>query len=267
MRPEMTPAISPTPAIDAQGGLWGARALRFDALPSTNAWSLAQSSGTLAHGDVVMTAHQTAGRGRLGREWVTPADAALTFSVILDPPPAAGWRITLLGAVAALAVRDTLRQRSLPARVKWPNDVWLGPRKVAGILAERMGVSGPVVLGIGLNVNLDQADFDRMALRQPATSLRMETGAPVPLAPLWEALRGQLEQTLPLAAAPAQSAWIERWNQADALAGQYIRLTGPDGPLAGAYRGLDPHGALRLRDPAGRLHTLLSGEVEQVRPA
>jgi len=144
-----------------------------------------------AEGTTAATDHQTQGRGRLGRAWQTPPGRALLFSVLLHPrPPQAIW--PELSLVAGDAVASALREHAgVAAELSHPNDVLIGRRKVAGILAEASVCR--VVLGIGINVN--QTDEELPAeTPKPATSLHLETGREWPRAPLLAAVLLELER-------------------------------------------------------------------------
>ena len=140
-----------TEHIVRPGGLWR----EVSVMPrtvSTNADLVARAGGGAPEGLVLAAEEQTAARGRLGRSWLSPPHAALTFSLLVRPvgvPPARrGWLPLLAGVATATAVRQV---SGLDAVLKWPNDVLLGPRKLAGVLAEQSGDA--VVIGIGLNVS------------------------------------------------------------------------------------------------------------------
>jgi BirA family biotin operon repressor/biotin-[acetyl-CoA-carboxylase] ligase len=144
-------------------------------------------------GAVVAAGEQTAGRGRLGRRWEAPAGTSLLFSVLLHPavPPP---RLPELSLVAGRAVADAnAAVTRLEPAVELPNDVLVGGRKVAGILAEAS--EGRVVLGIGVNVNQTAAELPRDA-RRPPTSLRLESGHVTPRAPLLAEILLRLEREL-----------------------------------------------------------------------
>ena len=136
---------------------------------STNADLLAQAGGGAPEGSVLVAEAQTAGRGRMGRAWLSPPGAGLMFSVLLRPgevPPARrGWVPLLTGVAIASAVRDLT---GLDARLKWPNDVLVGDRKLAGILAEQS--ADAIVVGAGINVSTRQAELPV----ETATSLALE---------------------------------------------------------------------------------------------
>src|ERR1019366_8903361 len=144
-------------AVVRPGGLW--RAVEVTAVTdSTNADLLARAGGGAPEGLVLAAEEQRAGRGRMGRAWVAPPRAALTFSLLVRPrtvPPARrGWLPLLAGVAVASAVHAVA---SVDARLKWPNDVLVGPAKLGGILAEAAGDA--VVVGIGLNVSTEPGEL------------------------------------------------------------------------------------------------------------
>ncbi|HXT63786.1 MAG TPA: biotin--[acetyl-CoA-carboxylase] ligase, partial [Pyrinomonadaceae bacterium] len=128
--------------------------LRFDSLDSTNLEAMRQAKAGAAEGLCIIGREQTRGRGRLDRSWHSPKDAGLYFSIVLRPAFATScW--PLISLAAALAVSDALaRAGELAIDIKWPNDIFVGERKLGGILAETVETSGgtAVVLGIGINV-------------------------------------------------------------------------------------------------------------------
>jgi BirA family biotin operon repressor/biotin-[acetyl-CoA-carboxylase] ligase len=192
------------------------------------------------HGAMVTAAAQTAGRGRQGRVWTTQPGTALTMSVVLrDPPP-------LLPLVAAVAVAESCGE---DAKIKWPNDVLVGGRKVAGILAEGRPHEGWAVLGIGVNVavNVDQLPEE---LRQKAGSLGR---LPIEIEPFLSSLLGALERAFALSADELLTAWRAR----DALLGCEISWTGG----TGVARGIDGEGRLVVELPGGGRTALNAGEV------
>jgi BirA family biotin operon repressor/biotin-[acetyl-CoA-carboxylase] ligase len=141
-----------------------------------------------SEGAVALTDEQTEGRGRLGRTWVSPPGVSLLFSVLLEPPVETA-RLPELTVVAGEAVRDAIAVvTGLAPEIKLPNDVLIGGRKTAGILAEAR--EGRVTLGIGVNVNLAQSDLPGAS----ATSLLLETGAEVDRAELLVEILDQLER-------------------------------------------------------------------------
>jgi len=220
---------------------------------------------------VLVTDHQTAGRGRSGRTWETPAGEALTFSVLLRPRVPAdrlGW-LPLLGG---LAVVRALEDLGVEAGLKWPNDVlvvdaaeqlpgWGRHRKVAGVLGE-LGADA-AVLGIGVNVH-------QRTLPVPSATSLAVCGITVPRSVLLATVLAELV------------ALDERWRAADGDAsavelaaecaavcltlGAQVRVSRPGGAvLTGHAIGLSDHGALRVADDDGHVHVVLAGDVEHLR--
>ena len=217
---------------------------------STNRQAAAWAGAGARHGSLVAADYQTAGRGRLDRRWLAPAGSSLLFSVVLRPR----WKpeqLGLLGLAAGIAVCRHLGEVGVAASLKWPNDVLLGSRKVAGILAE--AVAGTVVLGIGLNVR--QQDFPA-EIERPATSLKAHTGLDFSRPDL---LAGIVRCLAPLVDGPADAVpgsyrpWCE-------TLGRWIRADAESGPVEDRAVDIDAAGGLIL---AGG-HTVRAGDVFEV---
>ena len=156
----------------------------YTELPSTNrrARELAAGPASPPEGLLVLAEKQTDGRGRLGRRWFSPAGTGIWMTLLLKPPlpPDELPKLALLAAAAA--ARAISAGLELMPLIKWPNDLYLDNRKIAGVLAETAGKAGApwayLLLGIGINVNQVAADFP-VELREKAGSLRMSLGAPV----------------------------------------------------------------------------------------
>ncbi|MDP9824222.1 biotin--[acetyl-CoA-carboxylase] ligase [Nocardioides massiliensis] len=162
-------------ALTRGASLWR-RVDLHEAAGSTNALAAAAARDGEAEGLVVVADHQTAGRGRLDRVWTTPPGTALTFSVLLTPAPVPAERWPWLPLLTGVAVAEGVRRATgVAAGVKWPNDVLVDDRKVAGILVERVeGAHGPAaVVGVGLNVGMRAGELPAAT----ATSLALEVGA------------------------------------------------------------------------------------------
>jgi BirA family biotin operon repressor/biotin-[acetyl-CoA-carboxylase] ligase len=213
---------------------------------STNDRARALAAAGAPHGTLVTTGLQTAGRGRQGRTWTTPPDRALLMSLVLRAPD------RLLPLAAAVAVAETAGP---DAAIKWPNDVLLGGRKVAGILAEARPQEGWAVLGMGINVALRPEDFPE-ELRASAGSLGLE---PRDVEGFLERLLATLERTLALEPAGLLDAWRAR----DALAGREIAWAGG----AGRAAGIDGDGRLVVELSGGGRTALEAGEVHLRPPA
>jgi BirA family transcriptional regulator, biotin operon repressor / biotin---[acetyl-CoA-carboxylase] ligase len=242
------------------GGLWRDVTV-VPQTGSTNADLLERARAGAAEGLVLVAEEQTAGRGRLGRTWSAPAGAALTFSVLLRPagvpPTRLGWLPLLTGVAVAAAVRD---QAGVPASLKWPNDVLVGERKLAGILAEAHGDA--VVVGVGLNVTLSRAELPVPT----ATSLLIEDAASTDRAALLAAILTELAQRYRTwragPDAPELRADYLRWS---ATVGREVRVELPGGAqLSGTAEDVDEVGRLVVRAP-GHLVRVGAGDVVHVR--
>ena len=215
--------------------------------------------GGAPEGTVVTAAHQTGGRGRRGRTWVDADGESLLMSVILRPPvpPEMAPRLSLVGAIAVV---DALRALAgLQARIRWPNDVLVGERKICGILPEGATSASDtlahVILGIGLNVN-------QSAFADPwstiATSVRMETGRVSDLDAVRESVLGALDdwyaRYLAAGLRAIRAAWLERAHSIGR------RARAADGRV-GVVVDLADDGALVLRTESGEMLRILTGEV------
>ena len=219
------------------------------------AWELAEAGA--AHGTAVVAGTQTAGRGRFARAWVSGEGESLLASVVLRPAAAIAPLLTIIGCLAVLdAVRELC---GLACAVKWPNDVHVGGRKLAGVLAEaRVDTTGAgvAVLGIGLNVSLALARHPELA--GTATSLLAETGQAVGLRLAGDALFRSLDAAYGSA---EPSAVVARWREALDTLGQRVTVRGRDATLSGLAEDVDAAGRLLLRTDDGVLHALSEGDV------
>ena len=211
----------------------------------------------LPEGAVAATDHQTAGRGRMGRKWEAPPRTALLASVLLEPPE--GRHLPELSLVAALAAAETVEvATNLAAQVKWPNDVMVNRRKVAGILSELS--EGVVVVGIGLNVNQARDELPLDAPTPPA-SLRTLTGTAYDRAALLGSLLERLERMYDLWRADGLDALYDDLGARNFLHGRRVTV---DGEQATAWRILRD-GRLEIETDAGEARVVESGEVAFVR--
>jgi BirA family biotin operon repressor/biotin-[acetyl-CoA-carboxylase] ligase len=213
---------------------------------STNARARELAIAGAPHGTLVTADEQTAGRGRQGRTWIArPGDALLMSVVLRHIEP-------VVPLAAAVAVADAVGPG---ARIKWPNDIWLDGRKVAGILLEGRPQEGWAVLGIGVNVRTQEFPEE---LREIATSLALE-GVDTTREELLAALAERLDHWTRAPVDEVLGAWGER----DALRGRQIRWAGG----AGTAAGVDGSGALLVDLGDGEQATLDAGEVHLSLPA
>jgi BirA family transcriptional regulator, biotin operon repressor / biotin---[acetyl-CoA-carboxylase] ligase len=217
----------------------GTPRLHLRELGSTSDRARELAAAGAPHGTLVTTDHQVAGRGRQGRSWTTPPRRALTMSLVLRDFP------LVLPLVAGVAVAEAIGPGAM---IKWPNDVLVEGRKVAGILAEGRPSDGWAVLGIGVNVAVREADFPPELRERAGTLGRSEEDVEVVLAAILAALARWL--------AEPQDALLEAWRGRDALAGRHITWTGGSGVACG----IDGNGRLVVDVDGGRT-ALEAGEV------
>lgn len=230
---------------------------------STNDLVMAAGREGAAEGTCVLADRQTDGRGRAGRHWSSPGGAGLYTSVLLRPPtlPAQALCLTL---TAGLAVLDAIRSL-VPLRpgLKWPNDVLLGTRKVAGILTE-MATEGlrisQVVVGIGLNVNQAEEDF-APEIRPLATSLRLAGGASVARAAAAAALYDALDRWYDAFLTRGAEAIVAAARSETVTLGKRVRVLDAEQGWGGRALDLDASGALLVEDEAGRVRRVLADDV------
>lgn len=233
---------------------------------STNdvAWELAQRGAD--EGACVVADLQTRGRGRQGRSWHTAPGKGLSLSLLLHPgcDPGAFGTAPL---VAGLALARAIESLGVPARLKWPNDLLVGTRKLSGVLVEsRRGADGTdvAVMGVGVNVSQTAEDFPH-ELRERATSLAMEDCATTreavaaaflnALEPLWdEHLEGDRHVAL------------EAWRKRAAFWGRPVTVKTPAGAVAGVARDLDDLGGLVVDVAHGEPVTVYAGDLEVTWP-
>jgi len=271
-RPKRPPldGVALTKQVVRPDGLWS-EVVVVERTGSTNTDCAARARAGAPEGLVLAAEEQTAGRGRLDRTWLSPARAALTFSVLLRPvgvpPVRRGWLPLLVGVAAATAARQV---SGLDVRLKWPNDLLLGPRKLAGILAEQSG--GAVIAGIGVNVSASRGELPATgAVALPATSLLLEGSASLDRERLLGEILAQIER------------WYQAWRdtqipgdpQASGLRTAYLGLCSTVGRdvradlpagtvIRGTAAGIDMDGRLIVRTPDGEV-AVSAGDVRHLR--
>jgi BirA family biotin operon repressor/biotin-[acetyl-CoA-carboxylase] ligase len=245
----------------------GRRLHVYDELPSTNDEALRLANEGAAHGEVVIAERQTAGRGRRGRAWLGTPKKSLAVSIILRPqlPPHRAPELTLVAAVAVCEAARELGVRD--AAIKWPNDVEVGDKKLAGLLLELRAESDRVqhvVLGVGVNINQDPDDFPE-ELRDTATSMHIENAAPISRGLFCARLLGRLEDWLGLHEALGLQPVLDRWRELSSTLGQFVKVELGDATLEGDALDLDETGALLLKTDNGAVHRVVAGDVEHLR--
>lgn len=246
--------------------LVGSQVRCLDETDSTNLQACRLGDEGEADGLVVIADRQSSGKGRLGRQWESPAGVNLYASILLRPPilPFEAPKLTFLSAVAVCRAINSCT--GLQATVKWPNDILLDGAKVAGLLNEMSSETDQVhyvVLGIGVNLNMrvDQFPAD---LRYPATSLAIIAGQPVSRLDFTRTLLQEIDALyqvyLEQGSTPIMSAWTELCD----LTGKSVQVDCNDLRIEGTMIGLAEDGALLVRDKTGNIESVYAGDV---RPA
>lgn len=243
----------------------GRRCRYFLEVTSTNTIARMLGQQGAAEGTIVIADAQTAGRGQAGRVWISPPERNIYASIILRPA-LAPTHTPLLSLLTALAAVDALRQAGVPCGVKWPNDVLIGDRKVAGILTE-MHTDGErvhfVVVGIGVNVNMTQAELGHHLgpIAHTATALQIALGHEVSRERLLAALLRHFEQWYDRFSAHGGTVVQSAWEERSLMSGRRICARTADAVWEGTAEGIDALGRLRVRRDDGSWLTLISAEV------
>ncbi|HET7358176.1 MAG TPA: biotin--[acetyl-CoA-carboxylase] ligase [Nocardioidaceae bacterium] len=256
-----------TAALTGGASIWRAVEV-VDESPSTNGAVSERARTGEPEGLVLVAEHQTEGRGRLDRSWITPARAALTFSSLLVPQRVPPARWPWLPLLAGIAVAEGIRRvTDVPCALKWPNDVMVDDRKLAGLLVERVERPGSAaaVLGVGINVSSTRDELPVPT----ATSLELAGASTLDRSVIlrevlralealylqWSAERGDPDAGL-------HAAYVRRC----ATIGRQVRVELPSGdPVLGEAVGVDGDGRLQVRTAAGS-RLLGAGDVVHVRP-
>ncbi|MCD8083623.1 MAG: biotin--[acetyl-CoA-carboxylase] ligase [Clostridiales bacterium] len=242
---------------------WAGQNLIFlDRVDSTNREIRRLADQGAPEGTLAVAEIQTAGKGRRGRTWNSPCGSGIWMSLLLRPKflPKHASLLTLL---AAMAVGRGIRETTgLDCKIKWPNDLVLGGKKLCGILTEMATEEDTIcycVVGIGINVNTEEFPED---IRQTATSLYLETGATVRRAPVinavmcaWEEYYEKYQETLDM------SLLIDEYSEHLINRNSQVRVLAPGHEYNGISRGINEAGELLVETEDGQIHTVLSGEV------
>ncbi len=233
-------------------------------LESTNAALLERTDLPPGLADVLLAEHQTAGHGRRGRPWLVPPGSAICLTLAWSFPVVPRDLGALGLAVGVCALRALRPRTREPVALKWPNDLTVGDRKLAGILIELRAESGGptyVVVGIGINVALGPAVLERIAATGTrATDLRFAGADPEPRNAIVAELLGEMISGLVVFEREGLRPFIDEWKAADALRGRAVNVQSAEMSARGIARGIDIGGALLVETPQG-LRKFVSGDV------
>jgi BirA family biotin operon repressor/biotin-[acetyl-CoA-carboxylase] ligase len=236
----------------------GRRFSYYEHIPSTQDAARQEAEQGAPEGTTILADQQTAGRGRLGRQWVSPPGANLYFSVVLRP---AAEHLRKLGMIWPMAICQAVGEvTGLSARVKWPNDVLVGPRKLAGVLIDSEFSGARVdyaIVGIGLNVNFDISAHEE--IQDIATSISAELGREVAREELLATVLNRFEELYEAArrGQPVHLGWKAHLD----ILGRPIRVKYREGVEVGVAEDVEPDGTLVLRRRDGSHVRIEAGEV------
>lgn len=236
----------------------------FYTIDSTNSEAYQLGLNGAEEGEVVIAESQKKGRGRLGRDWFSPPFLNLYLSVILRPkiPPHQAPLITLM---AAVATADAIEKFSgLQPSIKWPNDILLKDRKVAGLLNEihsEMDRIHFVILGIGVNLNMDGKMFSK-EIRGVATSLKKELGQTISRKAFLQSFLEELEGWYETFLKEGGAAVLRVWRDRAQIKGRRVKVTSFGEVLVGIAVDVDPDGALIVETKEGERRRIVAGDIE-----
>ena len=249
--------------FDLLAKILGKKIISYESVNSTMDIAFRLGFEGAEEGTVVCAEAQAKGRGRLGRNWTSPKGKGIYFSVILRPrlSPSEVAQLTLL---AAVAVSEAIQKvAGITAMIKWPNDLILNGKKLAGILTEMsadMDRVRFVVIGIGINVNTPAS-----LLPPQATSLKQEAGRPFSRVALLQEVLMSVERWYQRLKAEGFSPITQRWKELSLTLGKRIRIVDPNGDVEGQAMDLDKDGGLIIRRDSGMIVKRLTGDVVQVK--
>lgn len=236
-----------------------ARCFYFDDIPSTNAFLLGHVN-ELSSGDICVAEHQSAGRGRRGRTWVSPYGCHLYASIFWQFSQGMAQAMGL-SLVVACSLVSVLRQLGIDGvGVKWPNDIYLNDKKLAGILVEMTGQADSecnLVIGIGINLSMSASQADK--IDQPWSDLSELSQIP-DKTDLMITLQQQLVRDLELFQGQGLEPFQQRWREADLFDGEAIKLTMGEQVVEGICCGIDEQGAILLKRD-GETKAFVGGEI------
>lgn len=241
----------------------GRNIVHFPSLNSTNTKAKELASTDIANGTVVISEEQTSGRGRFGRQWISPKFKGIWMSIILKPDmdPTNASNITLIGAAA---VTEALAELGVEAKIKWPNDIILNNKKLGGILTEmssELNLINYIIIGIGINVNISSEDFSK-ELEEIATSLKIQTGEELSRKELLANILGHFERLYEEYINENNlNSTLEVCKKSSILLGKEIQLYCKGVLVTAKAVDIDEEGLLIIEHKDGRIEKIISGEV------
>lgn len=242
----------------------------FDETGSTNAVLSKLASNGASEGTTVIADKQTGGKGRLGRKWISPPGMNLYISVLFRPSIPA-WESPLLTFLASVALVETIKKTGVSnASIKWPNDVLIDSKKIAGVLTE-MEPRGErvdyIVVGVGVNINMTRAEINREMgeTARSATSLKESLGTDVDRAKFTGDFLLELESWYQIFNRRGKTSIIKEWTERWSGYNKRVRVSGEDGSVTeGVATGIDGEGHLLLKKDDGSSVRIITGDVSVI---
>jgi len=242
----------------------GRNIICFESIASTNTYAKKAAEEPFAEGTVIIADEQTAGRGRLGRQWVSTKGKGIWMSIMLKPDilPADAPKLTIAAAYAVSKALAGCCQ--LDARIKWPNDIVVGGKKLCGILTEMSAEADEiksVIVGIGINANLDHEDFGP-EVSGIATSIRLEKGSNVTRKTLVASVLNEFEEIYKVFIREGSiKSLLEEYKSKSAVLGKEIRVISKKEEIIGLAIDISEEGHLLIKLRDGTIKEIMSGEV------
>lgn len=244
----------------------GCQRIELESVGSTNDEAARLARMGAKHGTIVIAERQKSGRGRDGRTWESPPGGLYMSAVLRPPMPVVD--VPPMTLAIGIGLCDAVRTTGAPAVLKWPNDVLVADRKLAGVLVEAQSQGGKlesVIIGIGVNVDLSGGELPD-AVAGTAITLAEAAGTTIDRHAFLERMLAHVERWMDRYVSNGLEAVIPAWQERMAV-GLNARATVDGEPMTGCVTGLDVDGALLLRDDDGNVHRVRSGDVEVLRPA
>ncbi|MCM1252138.1 MAG: biotin--[acetyl-CoA-carboxylase] ligase [Clostridium sp.] len=245
---------------------WAGREIHyFSETGSTNIEAKRYAEEGAPHGTTVVADMQSAGRGRRGKSWQSPAGSAIYMTILLRPEFAPD-KASMLTLVMALSVADAIAEMTgLSSGIKWPNDIVVNKKKVCGILTEmnaELDYIQYVVIGVGINVNNNSPEEFPAEIRQNATSLKLESGMHLSRAALLERVLAHFEKNYQIFTKTLDlSALMDAYDARLLNRNTEVKVLDPKGEYTGIARGINPTGELLVEMASGEVTPVYAGEV------
>ncbi len=240
----------------------GQKIYYYPCAESTNTIAVELSKMGEEEGSVVIADEQTKGKGRLGRQWLSTANKNILMSVIFKPSIEIShlFCITMISSIAL--VRAVKKITGIKAGIKWPNDIYIGSKKTAGILTEMDAGEGKIkyiVVGIGLNVNFNPSDFTE--IDEIATSIMRESGKEISRILFLRSIFREIEKWYDMLKEGKYARIHNEWNKHSIITGRHVKIISAGYSVEGIAETVGPDGTLILIEKNGNRRNILSGDV------